>query len=112
MATALKSGRRTSRGWPTFWLVICTLMWGGLVPPAALAAIPAWLVFDRSGNAFNPLAWITFLLVFFFWAVCLAAPFAAWVFWTRGQERRAWAAMATPLIWAAVAAALWQFVAG
>ncbi len=112
MARALKSKTGIPRGWRVFWLVICTMGWGGLAPIAAVGAIFAWLVFDRPGNMLNPLAWLCFLLVVLFWAACIVAPFAAWVFWSRNQERRAWAAMAAPLIWVSVGAALWQFVAG
>jgi uncharacterized membrane protein len=112
MATALKSGKRIARGWATFWLVVGTLACAGTAPLAAVGAIFSWLVFDRPGNALNPLAWLCFLLMSFFWAVCIAAPFAAWVFWTRKQETHAWAAISTPLIWGILMAALFQFVAG
>lgn len=110
MARALKRGEAGSRRWQAFWLAMATLVCAGMAPLGAVGAIFGWLVFDAPGNLLNPIAWVTFLLMIFFWAACILAPFAAWVFWSRGQERRAWTAIAAPLVWLAVTAALMQFV--
>ena len=112
MARALKSGIEVSRGWRLFGLVVCTLACVCLIPLGAVGAIFSWLVFDHPGNLLNPFAWIAFLLMVLFWVVCIIAPFAAWVFRARGHERLTWAAIATPLIWVALTAALLQFVPG
>ena len=47
-------------------------------PAGGLAAILSPMVFDPRQNLLNPIAWIAFLLIVSFWAVCLAAPYGAW----------------------------------
>ncbi|MGZ3378433.1 MAG: hypothetical protein ACXU8S_17700 [Phenylobacterium sp.] len=110
MADALKPRIKPFRGWPLFWLVICTMAYAGVAPLCAVGAIFSWLVFDHPGNLLNPFAWLAFLLMVLFWVVCILAPFAAWVFRSRGQARLTWAAIAAPLIWLALLVALLQFV--
>ncbi len=76
----------------------------------AVAAIVSPMVFDARGSVLNPLAWLAFLLVISFWAVCLLGPYLSWVLWARGQTQRAWALMATPLAWGVLTLAVLQFL--
>lgn len=102
------SSRKIS--WPLAGMIASTaacVACGGL---GAVLAVLSPTVFDARGSVFNPLAWLGFVLMISFWAVCLIAPFAAWVFWSRRDTPRAWALMATPLAWGVMTYAVLQFV--
>ena len=79
----------------------CVVCVGGALP-AGVLAIMSPLAFDRRGSLFNPIAWLAFLLMITLWIVCMAAPFAAWVSFTRGQTRLAWMLVCAPLAWVLV----------
>lgn len=115
MAGALKtraereSGERHAR---MVLLAIATGVCAILAPVGAVWALFSPLVFDERGNLLNPLAWLGFLLMISFWVVCILAPFAAWVLFTRKQERYAWTAIAAPVIWILATVTILQFVPG
>ena len=82
-------------------------------PLGAVGALFSPLVFDHPGNAYNPLAWLAFLLIVGFWVVCLVAPIGAWwLFVRQDREPLAWAAVAAPLAWLVLLLAILQFVPG
>lgn len=96
--------------WPLVGMIAATgacLAGAGL---GAMLAVISPIVFDARGSVLNPLVWLGFGLSVSFWAVCLIAPFLAWVFWSRGETQRAWACMATPLAWAVATYAVWEFI--
>jgi len=82
-----------------FWLGAASLASVAAAPAAWVWAIFSPLVFDRIGSLLNPLAWIAFLLMISLWIICLLAPCAAWVTFTRGDQRRAWILMSAPPVW-------------
>jgi hypothetical protein len=110
MIDALKPGFELSRRWRLVWLVVATAICAGLLPVGAVSAVYAWVMFDDRRNLFNPLACMAFFPMIGLWIACILGPFVAWVFWSRGRERRAWLAIATPLIWACATLTLLQFV--
>ena len=75
-----------------------------------VGAIMSPMVFDAKGSVLNPIAWLAFLLVISFWAICLIGPFVSWVFWARRDVQRAWACMAVPLAWGVLTLAVLQFL--
>lgn len=77
-----------------------------------LAAILSPMVFDPRENLLNPAAWIAFLLIVSFWAVCIAAPYGAWVAYFRGQRLLSWTAMAAPVVWIIAVVASTTFLPG
>lgn len=83
-----------------------------LVPVGAVGALFSPLVFDNRENLLNPLAWGAFILMIGFWIVCIVAPFGAWVYFHREQERRTWVVIALPAVWLIGIAVLLQFVPG
>jgi hypothetical protein len=112
MAEGLKAMPDTSQRWRLAGMIAATVVWAVMAAFGALACIFSPLIFDRPGNIMNPLAWLSLLLLVTFWIVCILAPFGAWVVFRRGQESLAWAAMAAPLAWLALLAAVLQFVPG
>ncbi len=112
MTEGLKGRERRERRRRAILLGLLTAGCLGLIPFGAVGALFSPLVFDNRGNLLNPLAWLGFLLMVGFWIVCIAAPFAAWVFWTRRQEPRAWVAIGIPVVWAIATAVTLQFVPG
>lgn len=94
-------------------LALMVLATGACVALAGLGGVLAIftpLVFDRSGNLMNPIAWLGFVFAASFWVVCLLAPLAGWILWRKGDHPLAWAAMAVPLAWGALALTFLQFV--
>jgi len=112
MVEGLKGRERRERRQRAFLLGLLTLGCLGLIPFGAVGALFSPLVFDNRANLLNPLAWLGFLLMVGFWISCLIGPFAAWVFWSRAQEPRAWVAITIPLLWAIATAVTLQFVPG
>ena len=102
----------TSRQWEMIWLGIATAVWLAAAPAAGVAAILSPMVFDPSENLFNPAAWLAFLLIVSGWAVCLAAPYGAWVAFFRDMKLLSWTVMAAPLVWLAAAVASATFIPG
>src|SRR5215472_3045474 len=92
------------------WLGIATAISLLAAVAGGLAAILSPMVFDPRQNLLNPVAWIAFLLIVSFWAVCIAAPYGAWVAYFRGQRLLAWTAMAAPLVWVIAAIASTTFL--
>lgn len=112
MSGAPRKRPQLSRRARMIWMGIATAACLALVPFAAVGALFSPLVFDHQGNILNPLAWMAFLMMVLFWIVCLIGPFGAWVLFKRGEEPLAWAAMAAPLAWLTVLAAILQFIPG
>lgn len=112
MAEALKTRGEGERKARMVLLAIATGLCGLLAPIGAVGALFSPLVFDARGNLLNPLAWMGFLLMVSFWIVCIVAPFLAWVFWTRRQERDAWTAIAAPMVWMLATVTILQFIPG
>lgn len=110
MVTSLKSGKRSIDARQVLLMVLATGACVALAVLGGILAIFTPLVFDRSGNLLNPVAWLGFVFAASFWVVCLLAPLAGWILWRKGQAPLAWAAMAAPLAWGAVALTLLQFV--
>lgn len=110
MTGALKSSKRTIDKRQVLLLVLATGACLALAGLGGILAIFTPLVFDRSGNLMNPIAWLGFVFAASFWVVCLLAPLAGWILWCKGETPLAWAAMAAPLAWGAVALTLLQFV--
>ncbi len=101
-----------SRKWEAVWLALATGVWLLIAPAAAVIAILSPMVFDPRQNAWNPAAWIAFVLIISFWIVCIAAPYGAWVAFTRRLQVLTWLAMAAPLIWLLAAIASLNFLPG
>ena len=101
-----------SRKLEAVWLGIATAIWLLAAPAGGLAAILSPMVFDPRQNLLNPAAWIAFLLIVSFWAVCIAAPYGAWVAFFRNLRLLSWTAMAAPLIWIIAAVASTNFLPG
>jgi len=112
MRRALKSGYRISSRTQAMLLGLVTAGWLSMAVLGAILAVFAPLIFDRPGNALNPVAWLGFGLAALFWAVCLLSPALAWMHWRKGRRTQAWAAMAAPAAWAAAAVTVLQFVPG
>jgi len=93
------------RSWEPVWLGVASAASLLAAPVGGLAAILSPMVFDPHQNLLNPAAWIAFLLIVSFWAVCIAAPYGAWVAYLRKLKGLAWLAMAAPLVWVLAAAA-------
>jgi len=110
MTGALKSGKRSIDRRQVVLMALATGACLALAVLGGILAIFTPLVFDRSGNLMNPVAWLGFVFAAAFWAVCLLAPLAGWILWRKGETVIAWAAMAVPLAWGAVALTLLQFV--
>jgi hypothetical protein len=110
MTGALKSSKRSIDKRQVLLMVLATGACLGLAVLGGILAIFTPLVFDRSGNLMNPVAWLGFVFSAVFWVVCLLAPLAGWILWRKGDTPLAWAAMAIPLAWGAVALTLLQFV--
>jgi hypothetical protein len=110
MTEGLKGQERRDKGRRALALGLLTLLCLGLTPVGAVGAVFSPLVFDNRSNLLNPLAWLAFILIIAFWIVCLLAPFVAWVTWSRNQERLAWLAIATPLLWAVTLILTLQFI--
>jgi hypothetical protein len=96
--------------WPFVGMVAATAACLAGTGLGIMVAIVSPIVFDGRGSVFNPLVWLGFLLSVSFWAICLIAPYLGWVFWSRRDEPRAWACMATPLAWGVLTYAVWQFI--
>jgi hypothetical protein len=98
------------KSWEAIWLGVASAVSLLAAPVGGLAAILSPMVFDPRQNLLNPAAWIAFLLVVSFWAVCIAAPYGAWVAYLRRLRALAWLAMAAPLVWVLAAAASMSFL--
>lgn len=98
------------RSWEPIWLGVASAISLLMAPVAGLAAILSPMVFDPHQNLLNPAAWLAFLLIVSFWAVCIAAPYGAWVAYFRKLKALAWLAMAAPLVWVLAAAASVSFL--
>ena len=94
------------------WLGVATAISLAASIAGAFAAILSPMVFDPRQNLLNPAAWIAFLLIVSFWAVCIAAPYGAWVAYFRGQRLLTWTAMAAPVVWIIAAVASTTFLPG
>ena len=101
-----------SRKVEAIWLGIATAMSLMAALAGGLAAILSPMLFDPRQNLLNPAAWIAFLLIVSFWAVCIAAPYGAWVAFLRRQRLLTWTVMAAPVIWVAAAVASATFLPG
>ena len=101
---------RVVKNWEAVWLAIASALSILAAPVGGLAAILSPMVFDPHQNLLNPAAWIAFLLIVSFWAVCLAAPYGAWVAYLRKTRTLAWLAMSAPLVWVLAAAASVSFL--
>ena len=101
-----------SRKFELIWLGIATAISLVAALAGGLAAILSPMVFDPRENLLNPAAWIAFLLIVSFWAVCIAAPYGAWVAYFRGQRLLTWTAMAAPVLWIIAAVASTTFLPG
>ena len=110
MGTSLKPRLWMSRKVRQALLVLATGVCAALGLVGAIVAVFSPLLFDASGNLYNPIAWLAFILSAGFWVVCLVAPLLAWIEWRRNREPTAWAAMAAPLAWGAATVAMVQFV--
>ena len=99
---------------PIPWMLLGMIAATGVCVVAAgfgvVGAIMSPMVFDAKGSVLNPIAWLAFLLVISFWAICLIGPFVSWVFWMRRDVQRAWACMAVPLTWGVLTLAVLQFL--
>ncbi len=95
---------------PLYAMIAATVLCLAGAVLGVAAAIISPMLFDGPIARFNPAVWLAFALTIGFWAVCLLAPFAAWVMWTRGEVQRAWAYMAAPLAWGVAAVAVLQFL--
>lgn len=91
-----------SRRWQGFWLTLASVACVCASPVAAVGAIMSPMVFDRAGSLVNPFAWLAFLMLLLLWAVCLLAPYAAWVTFTRRQGQLAWTLISVPPLWAGI----------
>ena len=98
------------KSWEALWLGVASAASLLAAPVGGLAAILSPMVFDPRQNLLNPAAWIAFLLIVSFWAVCIAAPYGAWVAYSRRLRALAWLAMAAPLVWVLAAAASMSFL--
>lgn len=112
MTTTLKPGFRISDKGQQALLVLITLVWSAAAVIGAILAVFSPLVFDGPGNVRNPLVWLGFVLGALFWAVCMLAPLVGWIQWRKGKRTEAWAAMAAPAAWGALALTVLQFVPG
>jgi hypothetical protein len=92
------------------WLGIATAISLLAAVVGGLAAILSPMVFDPRQNLLNPVAWIAFFLIVSFWAVCIVAPYSAWVAYVRGQRLLTWTAMAAPVVWVIAAVASTTFL--
>jgi hypothetical protein len=101
-----------SRKFEAVWLGIATGISLIAAVIGGMAAILSPMVFDPRQNLFNPAAWIAFFLIVSFWAVCIAAPYGAWVAYFRGQRLLTWTAMAAPVVWVIAAVASANFLPG
>jgi hypothetical protein len=110
MNVALKPGRKPIDRRQLMLMVLATGVCLAFAVVGAILAIFTPLLFDRPDNRLNPLAWLGFALAALFWAVCLLGPLVSWILWRKGQVQAAWAAMAAPLAWGALALTLLQFV--
>lgn len=110
MKVALKSGKTSIDRTQLALMALATCVCAILAIIGAILAIFTPLVFDRAGNAMNPIAWLSFALAALFWVVCLLGPLAGWILWRKGATPLAWAAMVTPLAWGAATVTLLQFV--
>ena len=99
-----------SKRWEIIWLVVATILCVLAAPVAAIGAIISPIAFDREGSLLNPFAWIAFLMMITLWVVCILAPFAAWVMFTRKQSRMAWTFISVPPIWAGVMGLMLMFL--
>ena len=96
--------------WEPIWLGIASAISLMIAPVAAVGAILSPMVFDPHQNLLNPAAWIAFLLIVSFWAVCIAAPYGAWVAYARRLRTLAWLFMSAPVVWVLAAAASVSFL--
>lgn len=96
--------------WPLLAMIAATALCLAGAVVGVPAAIVSPVLFDHPTAKFNPAVWLGFGLTIGFWAVCLLAPFAAWVWWSRGQPPRAWACMAAPLAWGVATVAVVQLL--
>ena len=99
-----------SRKLEAIWLGIATGISLVAAILGAVAAILSPMVFDPRQNLFNPAAWIAFFLIVSFWAVCIAAPYGAWVAYFRNDRLLTWTAMAAPVVWIIAAVASTNFL--
>ena len=98
------------RHWEPIWLGLASAISLMVAPVAAVGAILSPMVFDPHQNLLNPAAWIAFLLIVSFWAVCIAAPYGAWVAYARRLRALSWLCMSAPVVWVLAAAASVSFL--
>ena len=100
------------RHWEPIWLGIASGISLLAAPIGGVVAILSPMVFDPQQNLLNPAAWIAFFLIVSFWAVCIAAPYGAWVAYARKLRALAWLMMSAPVVWVLAAAASVSFLPG
>ncbi len=98
------------RHWEPIWLGIASGISLLFAPIGGVVAILSPMVFDPHQNMLNPAAWIAFFLIVSFWAVCIAAPYGAWVAYSRRLRSLAWLSMSAPVVWVLAAVASVSFL--
>lgn len=94
------------RRWEVLGLSFLTLIYMFAALASMGVAIMSPIAFNGPDSLWNPIAWLAFLLMISLWVVCILAPFAAWVMFSRQNSQMAWTLMIAPPIWACTMALL------